>query len=482
MIETTLIRNADFVVAWDSAAKQHCYLRNTDLVFRGNEFTFVGKSYDGDTDHVIDGGGHMVMPGFINIHTHPFSEPGNRGLTEDLGSPQFGQSTLYEYLCIFSLDNEAAVAAMRVAFSEMLKSGVTTVVDMSIMRDAWADQVAETGIRGVLCPMVRSGAWLTRDGRSIEYRWDEETGERDLELSLAFIDQVSEHPSGRLDGMVGPAQIDTCTPALLQASHEAARARGIPLQVHAAQSLEEFREMTRRYGLTPVEFMDSVGILGPDTILGHGIFLNDHPWLHWPQGDDFGLLSRSGAAVAHCPANFTRRGIALNHLRRYVEAGIPVGLGTDTYPHNMIDEMKLACVAARLTSGDYTAGLTKHAFTAATVGGAKAIQREDLGRIAPGAKADFSLVDLSHAYLQPLRDPLRSLVFSANDRAVRDVYVDGTRVVKDGEVLNIDIEKAVAELRAGQQRMIASVSEADWAGREIDELAPRTFAVRESLG
>src|SRR3546814_11817960 len=105
--------------------------------------------------------------------------------------------------------------------------------------------------------------------------------------------------------------------------------------------------MTRRHGMTPVEWLDDLGVLADGTIVSHGIFLNDHPWLHWPQADDFGRLVRSGAGVAHCPNVFWRRGIALNHVGRYMSAGIPLGLGTDTFPHNFLPEMEIATVAGR---------------------------------------------------------------------------------------------------------------------------------------
>src|SRR3546814_1362068 len=141
-----------------------------------------------------------------------------------------------------------------------------------------------------------------------------------------------------MSGMMVPSQIDTCTPALTQESVRVARERGITMQIHAAQSVVEFNEMTRRHGMTPVEWLDDLGVLADGTIVSHGIFLNDHPWLHWPQADDFGRLVRSGAGVAHCPNVFWRPGIAINHVGRYMSAGIPLGLGTDTLPHNRSEE------------------------------------------------------------------------------------------------------------------------------------------------
>ena len=476
---TKLIKNADWVVGWDEENKSHTYLQNADVVFSGSELIHVGPGFDGQADEVVDGAGRMVIPGFVNIHTHPSSEPGNKGLNEELGSPRLGQSSLYEYMPVFRMLPEGAAHATRFAIWEMLKSGVTTYCDLSGARENWVEEVAETGIRGVLCPMYRSATWTTKDGHSVVYDWDEASGERAMEQACRIIDEADAHPSGRLSGMMGPSQIDTCTAELIQASHQEAKKRGITMHIHAAQSVVEFNEMTRRHGRTPIEWLDDIGVLDETSIIAHCIFLNDHPWLHWPQADDFERLIASGAAVAHCPNVFWRRGIALNHVGRYVEAGIRLGLGTDTFPHNFLHEMEVSMIAGRLMAGDFTNASTSQIFHAATVGGATAIGRDDIGKLAVGAKADMVLVDTTHPYMQPLRDPIRSLLYSAGDRAVKDVYVHGERVVANGEVASVDIEATAAKLNEFQQITISGVRQRDWAGRAIDELTPMSLSVRE---
>jgi len=478
---TTLVRKAEWIVAWDEAEQAHVYLRDADLAFRGGEMIFVGKSFEGPAERVIDGAGRMVLPGFVNVHSHPTSEPGNKGLLEELGSPRLGQSSLYEFMPVFRIAPEAATAATQVAVSELLKSGVTTMLDLSGARSGWADDLAATGIRAVLAPMYRSASWRTPDGHSVEYIWDEKAGERAFANALAVVDEARRHPSGRVSAILAPSQIETCSEGLLKESLQEARRRGIPLQLHAAQSIVEFNEIVRRHGLTPIEFLDRIGLLGPDLVIGHGIFLNDHPWIHWPHADDFARLRASGAQVAHCPTVFARRGIALNTLGRYRDAGIVVGLGTDTFPHNMIDEMRLACYAARILTGSFRAASTAHAFDAATIGGARIVRRPDLGRIAVGCRADFSLVDTAHPYMRPVHDPLRSLVYSASERAVRDVYVEGEQVVRNGEVLTIDVEAALETLRRAQAATLATTAERDWAHRTVDEMSPRVFPVRERV-
>src|SRR5260221_7557588 len=173
--------------------------------------------------------------------------------------------------------------------------------------------------------------------------------------------------------------------------------------------------------------------------------------------------------------------MVMNSIGRYMNAGITVGIGTDTYPHNMVDEIRLACYVARVFTMNYKMGTTRHAFEAATIGGAKILRRPDLGRLAPGAKADFSLVDMSHPYMQPSHEPVRSLIYSASERAIRHVYVDGTQVVKDGKVLTVDVEAATAGLIEGQRKRLETVSERDWARHDAAGRASPVYAPKDSL-
>jgi cytosine/adenosine deaminase-related metal-dependent hydrolase len=475
---TTVFRACDWIVAWDAAEGSHVYLEGADLAFRGDVVVHVGRGYDGPADEEVDGRGAMLIPGFVNIHSHTGHEPGWKGMLEELGSPRLGQSSLYEFMPVFQVGPEYAHHARRVAVGELLKSGVTTICDLAYARPGWVEDYADTGIRAVLWAMFRSGPWGTRDGHSVHYDLDFAAGDRALRDALDLTAEASRHPSGRITGYVGPAQIDTVSEGQIKDALAAARERGQPIQIHAAQSIVEFQEIVRRTGFTPIGWLDHIGALGPDTVIGHCIFLNDHPWIHFPQADDFARLRDSGAAVAHCPVVFARRGIALNTLGRYMDAGIPCGIGTDSFPHNMLDELRLACYAGRIVAGSFTAVSTRHAFTAATSGGADIIGRPDLGRLAVGAKADFSVVDMTHPAMQPDYEPLRSLIYSANDRAIRDVFVDGRQVVRGGELVHFRVEEHVEMLRRGQQEVIARAPERDWAGRTLDAMSPRVYPVR----
>jgi cytosine/adenosine deaminase-related metal-dependent hydrolase len=474
-MSTTLIRNASFVIAWDAAGAQHVYMPDADIAFRDGAITFVGRGHDGPAERVIDGKGLMVMPGLVNIHSHPSSEPMNKGLLDEIGSPGLYNSSLYEFMPIFRADAEAVPACVRVALAELLLSGVTTLADLSMAHPGWLDLLGDSGMRVCIAPMFRSARWFTKNGHVVEYEWDEAAGEKALAESLALIDRAEQHPSGRLSGMVTPAQIDTCTPQLLRDSFQEAGQRGLAWQLHAAQSVVEFHEITRRHGVTPIGWLDQLGVLSDRTILGHGIFLDDHPRTRWYTESDLDRLAETGTTVAHCPTVFARRGIALRNLGRYIRRGVNMGLGTDTYPHNFLDEMRLAAYVAR-TQGESPRALSStELFHAATIGGARALRRDDIGRLAPGCRADLVLVDVTHPMMRPARDPVRSLIYAAGDRAIRAVYVDGQCVVQDGRCLTIDHDAAAAALDEAQKRIIDRAPTLDWAHRPVAQVSPPTF-------
>ena len=141
-----------------------------DVAFTGDALTHVGGPYTGAADREIDGRGFMVMPGLVNIHSHPASEPLNKGWNDEIGSPKLYNSSLYEIMPIFRPDAEGVKAAFRVALCEALMSGVTTLVDLSVAHDGWIDLMAESGIRGVLGPMYRDARWYTDNGYRGEIR------------------------------------------------------------------------------------------------------------------------------------------------------------------------------------------------------------------------------------------------------------------------------------------------------------------------
>jgi len=479
MSQTTCIRNAAWIIAWDAGAGEHIYLRNADLAFRGNTIVHVGKNYQGEADVTIDGRDLMLIPGLVDIHSHPSTEPFFRGIREEHGVPAMFMSGLYERSFAFRTDADGRRAGKAVAYCEMLRTGITSVADLSGNDPGWIDLAAQSGLRVFLAPGYASARWHLENEWQLKYVWDEAAGRRGFGDALTLIEQAGRHPSRRLSGIVFPAQIDTCTEALLRESWEAAQAQDLPFTTHCAQSVNEFNEMVSRHGKTPIRWANDIGILSLRCILGHAIFIDEHSWTNWHTRDDLRLLAETGTSVAHCPSPFARYGHMLEDFGRYRRAGVNIGLGTDVAPHNLIEEMRLAAILARVAARDINTTSTAAIFHAATVGGATALGRDDIGRLAPGARADLVLVDLTNPFMLPARDPLRSLVYTAADRAVRNVFVDGEKVVEDGRVLTLDHAEALGLLADAQARMMADTPRHDWAKRRAEEIVPLSLAVGE---
>ena len=235
--------------------------------------------------------------------------------------------------------------------------------------------------------------------------------------------------------------------------------------------------MVRRHGTTSIRHASDIGILGPTTVIGHAILPDSHSWIRWHTKDDIRLLGEAGCSVAHCPTPFARYGIILESFGDYVRAGVNMAMGTDTTPHNMLEEIRKAGTFARIASRHVNNVSTGMLLNAATVAGAKALMRDDIGRLAVGAQADIVLVDVNHPDMMPARDPLRSLVFHAADRAVKDVYVAGRKVVSDGKVTTLDHAAACASLAEAQAKMMQLTPQRDYLKRSADEIAPLSLPV-----
>ena len=175
---------------------------------------------------------------------------------------------------------------------------------------------------------------------------------------------------------------------------------------------EKFEEIARcnmrEHGKTSLQLLHDIGFLRHDVLLGHCVFHAHHSWAHYPYVDDLKLLADSGASVAHAPYKYAKMGIMLESFERYRQLGINVALGTDTFPQDLISEMRLAGLMCRFAEGSFRVGRAEDVFDAATLGGARALGRDDLGRLAPGAKADIVLVDLRAAHFGAVHDPIRS--------------------------------------------------------------------------
>ncbi len=488
MTETTVITNADWVVGFDGTA--HRLIRNGTVAFSGRTITFVGADYRGPRDRVIDGRGRVVIPGLINMHTHLALEARTKGFQDDHGvSRKLWMSGLFEYLPVWAANDAQGVAdSMRFAVVELLKSGTTTVFDMAWrtfrtpmdwLGEQTLEILAQSGLRVFTGPMVRSARWFTRNGHEVEYEWDLNAGRQAFQAAVAFAERESGAWEGRLTGALIPAGTDTIEPDLVPEFMVAAQQLGIPVQIHAAQTVHEHLVMMRRHGQTPLEFLARRGMIGPPVILGHAVFLAHHSRIRYPDHDDLAVLGDTGTNVSHCPWNFARRGWCMESFGGYLRRGVNVALGTDTAPHDMMEEMRWGAMLSKVVTQDAACPTAAETFTAATLGAAKALGRDDLGRLAPGARADLVVIDARTMAMRPLRDPIKNIVYYGGSRSVETVFVDGRVLVSDGRVPGVDEEKLARRVQEAADRVLATVQERDWAHRTHEQMSPLSFPLWE---
>ena len=466
--------HAPFILAFDG--RGHRLLRDGVVVIENDAILHVGPRFDGRVDETVDAADRLVTPGLISTHAHIAGSPLDRSFIEDRGNPQFWYSGLFEMLPVRhgAQDDEASRACVDFSMAELLRGGVTTVMEIGSQGEYVVERAPRYGLRVYVGQTFRSGGWHTRDGKRVEWEWNVEAGHEGFRRAVAFHARLDGAHGDLVRCFVAPAQVDTCTPELLRDAKRFADEVRRPYQVHTAQSVVEFNEMVARHGKTPIAWLHELGVLGPGTILGHAIIAGGSSWTNYPAGD-VRLMADSGCSVAHAAWVFARRGVVMESFARYQAAGINMSLGTDTSPQSVIEAMRWAAVLSKIAERNTQATSAADAFDAATTGGARALGRDDLGRLAPGAKADLVLWKTRSWRMTPLRDPIKNLVYNATDEDVDRVYVNGRLVVDGGRVLGADESAILAALQAAGERMWPRMAKYDWAGRGADELSPQTY-------
>ncbi len=423
----------------------------------------VRRPFEATVDLRIELPGGVLLPGFVNLHNHAINGPIFRGIVDDVVEQDrpgvVADNIVYSLLLPLGdlagdvLSDDELRAVYRLAMLELLRSGTTSVLDMPRAAHHWILTAAdELGLRAYVAPYVFSapGRGVDAAGRPRYVDIDEDAS---LEAAIAVADKYDEGPGGRIRVGFGPHATDTCSPRLLRRIADLARERDTFVSIHVAQSRLEVDEVRRRHGRTPVEYLDEVGILGPRTVAAHCVYVED---------GDLVRLRESGSTVAHCPLTFARSGVTVS-LDRFHRHRVPAGIGTDAYSFDYLAELRAAGFVAKLTSGDSGAATADALLRAATETGASALA-DDLGTIAPGQLADLVGVDLTAPHVQPVRDPMRNLVWNATSADISLVMVDGRVLMQDREVVGVDQDRIVTEAATAVERL--------WRQAEIAGVLP----------
>ena len=463
----------------------HELIRNGCVVIDGDRVLHVGSRFEGAVDRRIDAAGKLISPGFVNCHLHAGTNATQTvfldGLKPDyLGSNFIGYAAPRRGARAPRAGDRAEVAGAYGLWSA-LRAGATTILDVGTMpggAEAFTRIAGDSGVRAYLGPGFRSAAYAF-DGSRVAWEWNEVEGAAGLERAVAYVKTFDGAYGGRIRAMLYPGQLDTCSRELLRWARRWADELDVPIQLHAAMNLREFHRILEEHGQTPIQLLHAIGFLGPRTGLGHCLFHNGHSWCHYPYGDDLRRLADAGVTVVHAPYKYAKMGITLESFDRYRALGINLALGTDTYPQDMVAEMRWAALTCRIAERSFRAGQPRDVFDAATLGGARFLGRDDLGRLTPGAKADVIVVDLLQMHHGAVHDPIKSLVECGSGRDVETVIVDGEVLIEGGQALRVDERALLAAVQAEGERLWRAVPEWHHSGRPVDEIVPPSYPVRE---
>lgn len=477
---------------------RHVLWRDAELVYENDRIVFAGKSFEGSVDHEIDARGQLVCPGFIDTHVHSGHRASHRLIT-DVGRPDyFGQPFLEISVAKsgtrvggdprYARPDDASAREdleLNASFTiaEMLRNGITTFVEFGSQRrvqEALHEQVGKLGIRAYLGPGFDSGRWVGGEGGKLVRVIDEEAGRAEFRGALDFIERTSGDHHDLVRGIVVPREVETCSLDLMREAAREAAARKLPVAIHAAYNIHEFYDMIREHQKTSIELLESVGLLSATTNIGHGNFVAENPMMNYSGGRDLAILGRHRCSISHCPINIARRARFLDSWERYREAGVNIALGTDTYPRDMIMNMRTASYFGKVASHNLRTASAAEVFTAATVGGANSLGRDDLGRLAPGAKADIVTIALGRVdtlRFGPIRDPIKAVVECGIGDDVDTVIVDGVVRVTGGRVQGVDFAALRDRSQAAGERIWGGWQHWDPLGRTADEMSPFSFPI-----
>jgi cytosine/adenosine deaminase-related metal-dependent hydrolase len=377
-----------------------------------------------------------------------------------------------------------AMAALRAfVFLHALKQGTTTLIDVGGLRGDWesyARLVDDLGVRVYGSLAFRDRNTFMDDRGRLYYDVDAAAGQKGLQEAVEFIRKYDGAAQGRLRGILNAAQVETVSEPLLRATKDASRELKVPVHTHAGGNLIEFQRIMEEYRKTPVQFLADIGFLDDATLLGHVVFTTAHPWPRYPFGDDLRVLAQTGATVGHCPYKYAKMAMTLHSFQRYLDAGVNVALGTDTYPMDIVSELRWASILAKVTDGNYQVGLARDVYNAATLGACKFLRRTDLGRLAPGARADILLINLDHLGVPVYSDPIKALVDAGCGRDVDTVIVDGQILVQGGRATRVDEEEVYAKARQATQHYWRQVPTWRWDRAGVDQIVPPAFPLHRA--
>lgn len=426
-----IIKNAD-ILTMDELSP---VIRGGAVGVRDGKLVFTAKSIPAEYEsegakRVIDARGNIVMPGLINTHAHA-AMCVMRGYADDYNLNEWLFSKIFPVEA--RLTREAVLAGVRLGIAEMLASGTTSFSDMYSNESAAAQIVLETGIRANLS----NGVIALSDS----FDFEADRAAKELRQLIRIWHGAG---GGRILADASIHAEYTSPPWVWQKEHEIAAEYGLTTHIHLCETENEVLECKARHGgRSPVEVFNEYGIFDTPVLAAHCVWLSEA---------DMRILAEKGVSAAHCPASNLKLASGIANVRTMTEHGINVSLGTDgcasNNSHDLFEEIKFAALLSKGTGFDPTAVPAYQALQMATLNGAKAQGRKNVGMLRAGCDADLIMLDVHKPHMQPVYSPAATAAYSAGGSDVCLTMVQGRILYENGEWTTIDVEKAIAEVKS----------------------------------
>lgn len=472
---------ARWVVADTPAGRR--LVERGEVVVEGDRVIHAGRPFAGEVAARYDMGEALIGPGFVDLDA--LADFDTTVLAFD-NQPAWRKGRVWPRSYVehgpyemYSPDELAF--QKRFAFAQLLLNGITSALPIaSLFYREWGETVAEfdaaadaagaLGLRVWLGPAYRAGGMVVEEDGRLEAVFDEARGLAGLAEAVAFARRRHGAEGGLVSALLAPDRVETCTTRLLADTMAAARDLDCPVRLHMAQGAMEVETVRRLHGTTAPGWLGRHGLLSDRLIAPHATVATD---------DDLARYAAHGVTVAHCPLVAGRHGGALRSFARLRRMGIRVGMGTDTAPPDMVLNMAVGAMLCRVVEGDATACSAADLYDAATIAGADALRRPDLGRLAPGARADIAVFAMDDVHMTPRIDPIQTLILGATGRVTRATFVDGRLSMRDGQVAGIDLVAAQAQAQAQFDGLLAKYPQRTHGHPPLAEIFPPSYPPME---
>src|SRR3984957_15346900 len=402
---------------------QRRVIENGAVAVRGDLIVAVGTSTDLTSQYeatkIVDAHGAIVMPGVINGHAHAAMSL-FRGIADDLSLDDWLKKYIFPAEAR-NVTEDFVVWGTRLGILEMMRGGITTYADMYYFEDSVARVTKEAGMRGVLGETIID--FPAPDNKNVSQA---------LEYTQKFIDHWRGDPL--IVAAAAPHSMYTCSAKTLRDSAALARRNHAPILIHIAEAPFELQQSREKYGITPVGYLAREGILGPDVVGAHCV---------WVDQADITTLVQFGVGCTNNPSSNMKTAAGVMPVSDMLAAGEAIGLATDGAASNnnqdLFEEMDLAAKLQKITRMDSRALPAEQAVEMATIGGARAIHLErQIGSLEAGKKADLILVDTTAPHATPMYNVYSQLVYALKATDVRTVVIGGKIVMEDRRMLTLD--------------------------------------------